>query len=1239
MKKLIFILFLSITVHQLLVAQPLKNINRYIENPAMVAENQEKTHVPLMCFDNQEQALTSDRSKSGNYQSLNGQWNFKWYKVPQRVPESFQAIDFDDKNWNKIAVPSNWQMQGYGYSSYRNTSIEFHPAEPPLVPDHINPTGCYRTSFEIPQNWDKKEVFLHFEGVKSAAFVWLNGKYVGYDQGGHTAAEFNITPYLKSGKNVLAVKVIRWSDGSYLENQDSWNFSGIYRDVYLMATPRIHIRDFFVTTDLDEDYKDAVLKTEIELKNYSNQNGNNYIVEKELFTPSGKSVFQLKEKFDLSANNETKLKLNEKIKNPEKWSAEHPYLYTLLLTLKDNSGEILEIIPSKVGFRKLEVKNKQIAVNGVPVEIRGVNRLEIAPETGNTMTEEIMRKDLELMKKFNVNAVRLSHYPNDPRWYELCDEYGIYVQDEINAECHATERFLPYTDGWEIAFMDRFKGMVERDKNFTSIVMWSTGNECETSDYHFQMADYAKKRDPGRWIMHQSHKGTAPYTDISGPRYLSPAQVMKLAKDTDKPVVLGEYAHSTGNSLGGFHELWKVFREFSVLQGGFTWDWVDQGLTYPVVYYKDLTNNGHHAWFFGNSEKLFDKQNDKLQLCGIDQWLELTDCEELEIKEKELTIYLEIEPQPFVHKNTLISKSDAIVVEQISHDSLQFRLHLKKWHKKRLPGWIRKTEKSITAKLPHDWNFNKHSIIAMYNGEKMMLFIDFKLVAEKECTGILAGDNHEAWSIGRNVTQHEEHYQGWLSNTGFYEVKVWNKDCHPVRANTPQPLFHFKFDKPLKKEEETFFWYGVSLGSTDGVINPDRRIQPELYQLKKAHEPVAFEPVDLKNGKLKVINRHHFTNLNELEITWKINTPTKIIKQGDLIVDLAPQSEKNIHLAFDIPESATEEYWLDISVKLKEKAVWAEKGHEIAFAQFQLPVEKSAETIANQHIPPVQISENQDKIEISNEDFSYIFDKNEGLFSAISYQGKEIFTNSPQLHYYRAPTSNEISGWPEPEQIAWHNLGLHRLNHQVLNVESEKIAEEKVKITCRIRSQAEDVIDGFEQTFIYIINGLGEIRVRADIVPINYLRVLYLPTIGLSWNMNSSITNVSWYGKGPFETYPDRKTGARTAVFNSTIQEQYFPYVIPQENGNKTDVRWAQLSDEETVIKVESSGLFNFSTNSFKNLAESQYTFQLQKGEHTILNTDYRVSGVGTKSIPALPHYNVKPGHFQYEFTIKPYKK
>ena len=564
------------------------------ENPQVVGRNKEPGHVTLVPYADEPSALAGKRGVSPYFKLLNGQWRFHCAPNPASAPQDFYKADFDDADWGTITVPGNWQLQGYDKPIYVNVQYPF-PADPPHVPHDDNPTGSYRRTFTIPEVWREREIFLLFEGVDSVFDLWVNGEKVGYSQGSRLPAEFNLTPYVHSGENTLSVRVYRWSDGCYLEDQDFWRLSGIYRDVYLWAAPPMHVRDFWTRTELDEAYRDALLKVRVHIRNYSDQDRIDHVVEAKLFDTDGKPVFlePLSGKVNVEADSEVTLDLEQTLSTLEKWSDEHPVLYTLLISLKDPSDHILEVERCKVGFRTVEVKDGQIHVNGVPIRIQGVNRHEHDPDTGHTVAVASMIEDIRLMKQFNINAVRTSHYPNDPKWYDLCDQYGIYVFDEANIESHGVWDQLTKDPAWKTAFMERAVRMVERDKNHPCVIVWSLGNESGYGPNHDAMADWIREHDPTR-LVHYHPAENAPIVDVLGPMYPSVDRIIEMAQDPEetRPVVMCEYAHSMGNSTGNLKEYWDAIEQYKRLQGGFIWDWVDQGI-------RQVTEEGEEWFAYG----------------------------------------------------------------------------------------------------------------------------------------------------------------------------------------------------------------------------------------------------------------------------------------------------------------------------------------------------------------------------------------------------------------------------------------------------------------------------------------------------------------------------------------------------------------------------------------------------------------------------------------------------------------
>lgn len=580
-----------------------------LQTPEIVSINRLPMHADFSSFENEKLALANQKDESNYFISLNGNWKFNWVKNPAHRPDNFYEINFDDSKWVEFPVPANWELNGYGLPIYVNHPYEFtgkakvgKQLNPPYdIPVDNNPVGSYRKKITIPKNWEGREIFIHLGAVKSAFFIWVNGKQVGYSEDSKLPAEFNLTKFLLPGENLIALQVYRWSDGSYLECQDMWRISGIEREVYLYSKPLLHIRDFTIEAGLENDYKDGTLMIQGEILNSRKEqktlhaSSDSVSVEIKLMDEKGNETFRdTIHDIKILTNYTSEFRTQTNLPNIIPWSAEVPYLYTLLITLKNTTGEILEVIQQKVGFRTVEINGKDLWVNGQRVWLKGVNRHEHHPKMGHVLSHADMKKDLEMMKKLNINAVRTSHYPPDPYWLELCDTYGLYVFDEANIESHGRYYDLGYTlandNNWRVPHMERVKRMYERDKNHPSIIIWSLGNEAGNGSNMYEAYDWLKNVDH-RPVQYE--RAEYDYnTDIYCPQYPSPDDLKKNVDSADKrPYILSEYAHIMGNSLGNFKEYWDVIHTTPGLQGGFVWEWVDQGI--------DTVKNGNRIMAYG----------------------------------------------------------------------------------------------------------------------------------------------------------------------------------------------------------------------------------------------------------------------------------------------------------------------------------------------------------------------------------------------------------------------------------------------------------------------------------------------------------------------------------------------------------------------------------------------------------------------------------------------------------------
>jgi beta-galactosidase/beta-glucuronidase len=565
------------------------------ENPALLHRNREPARAASIPFADRETALTGERGASPYFQLLNGTWSFHYACNPQQVPDNFFADDYDASGWDALPVPANWQMHGYGVPNYTNVAYPY-PVDPPHVPQE-NPVGLYRRAFTLPPGWNGKQVFLVFEGVNAAFYLWINGRQVGYSQGTHIPSEFHITPYLRPGENLLAAQVFQWCDGSYLEDQDFWRLSGIFRDVYLIAVPAVYIRDARIRTRFDDSFTDAVLDLAVAARNLGETTAPARI-EAELYDADGKCVAQQGLEASLEAGEEQTLSAEIPVSTPKKWSAEEPNLYTLLLTLTALDGTIQETRRFAVGFRQIEIRDQRLLLNGVPLILKGVNRHDTHPDGGHVMTRQALLRDMLVMKQHNINACRTSHYPPDPYWLDLCDQYGLYVIDEADLEAHGFCLFgdlnrLPNDPAWEAAFVERAERMVERDKNHPSILIWSLGNEAGYGKNHDAMAAWIREHDPTRPI-HYEQAFDAPVVDIVSVMYPKVDDLIAQGKKTDdpRPFFMCEYAHAMGNGPGNLKEYWEAIYAHPRLLGGCVWEWADHGI-------RQITDDGEEWFAYG----------------------------------------------------------------------------------------------------------------------------------------------------------------------------------------------------------------------------------------------------------------------------------------------------------------------------------------------------------------------------------------------------------------------------------------------------------------------------------------------------------------------------------------------------------------------------------------------------------------------------------------------------------------
>lgn len=1226
------------------------------QNPAVFEKGQNAPHAFHIPYSTEYDALKNRIDRNENYRILNGTWKFRWVEVPDSVPEEFWNPKFETENWEDIKVPSNWQMEGFGYPKFRNIALTFE-SNPPNIPGYFNPVGCYKRKFIIPKSWKDKEIMLRFEGVKSASYVWVNGKRAGYNQGGFEPAEYNITPFVKTGENDLAVEVLRFSDGSYLENQDMWRLSGIFRDVKLYAQPKTFIYDYYVFTDLDEAYKNATLNLEVVIKNTGKDSAICRIETDVLDSGENSILEQGRQHQQLKAvpGEITKAVFSIGVKNPPKWSAEFPNLFTLLVHLKDEEGNTLEVFTKKIGFREVEYKNHILTVNGVPVKLNGVNSHMHHPDYGQAVPVETLKKDLLLMKQFNINCVRTSHYPPSPEYIELANELGVYIFAEVGDEAHANTR-LSFDPAWTEMYKDRSRKLVYRDRNNPSVIVWSAGNESGSGNNIHEVIKTGKAIDPGRpaW-MYGGNNFYIPFEDLVGPRYWLPVDYKNLAEGKVLPAgdqrasFMDEYLAATGNGLGGMDEYWELIRKYPRLTGGAIWDWISPGITTSRRILPDLSPRKNDGQIMGRPVFTKGKNGKGLAFSGHDDWVEFYRDPSLDITGKELSIGFWVKPFEIPQPNTFIAKGKygyGILMED--PETLEFYIQGDKRY-------------SVKYKVEAGFYGKWHHIAGTFGRSVMKLFVDEKQVGQTRFAGEIS-DTPFPLCIGRDADTHDQgEFSGRLSKMIIDDVRVFNREISvgEIKNDIEEAVLALDFEE--EKNEGNFYAVGLG-GRTYGIIWPDRTIQPEIWQIKKSGQPVAIEAVEVEKGILKFTNHHHFKNLKELEGVWVLAVEGDTIQRGFFELDLPPGKSAVDTIEFRKPQTLPgTECILTVSFLLKENTNWAEAGHEVAWEQFTIPAiiipdeKKDFKTAIN-------VSVTKTEVVITGHNFMYVLDKQSGELKSLQYNGAEYLESGPVFTVWRAPLANDADPWGSGQfqqrnftpgfgrsiDNQLRTLGLRDLQAQVDEVQVQK-KDGKIIVRMKVFSNSSlpankrmnnyQGVSAFEQNNTWIFSADGTVRLEQEIIPHGPMPDMLQKT-GLQLELPKNFNEVVWFGRGPFENYPDRKTGAKVGLYRSNADEMYVPYIFPQDYGNRCDVRWLKVGDGKGKgLWIKGGEMLNFSLHKFTtdNLERAVYTYQLHEAPNIILNVDYEVTGVGGTANRQLQKYRVMPTVKNYSLTIKPF--
>ncbi len=1233
------------------------DVYQFIENPEIIEVNQEPGHAPLVAFQSIEKALSKTKDASQGYISLNGVWKFQYSENPASTPTGFFQTKFDDKKWGTITVPGNWEMQGYGDPMFRNVAQPFK-SNPPKVPHDYNPVGSYRTAFTIPANWKGKQIFLRMDGSTSATFVWLNGKEVGYNQGANEPAEYNLTPFLMSGKNTLAVQVYKYSDGTYLEDQDFWRLSGIFRDVYLMATPGVHIRDYYITTDLDDKYRNASLVIKADLKNYTDELKNGFRIKASLFGKDHKLVQEsvISEVVNLSALENMEIRLNTTIKNPDKWSAEYPNLYHLTLELISDKGKTDEVISASVGFKKVEVKHQALYLNGVAIKLNGVNSHIQHPTLGHAMNVETILKDFVLMKQFNINCVRTSHYPPVQEYLELADELGIYIVDETGDESHATE-FVSEKEEWRNAYIERVQKMVLRDRNHPSIIFWSAGNESGSGKNICEVIKEGKRLDPTRIWMYGGNtddvdwRNEVPCEDIIGPRYPTPyeleTRIAQVSESKDsRPSFMDEYVAATGNGAGGLDEFWGLIYKYPRLIGGAIWDWISPGINEKIRLIKDESPRDINTSIKGRAVFAEGKFGKAIELNGHDQWIETYQDSSLDITGSKLTLSFWVYPNKWNGNGTFLVKGD-------------YQYGIVQKDEKTLEFYVTDRKKSVVnCLLPDKWIGNWHHVAGIYDGKELLLYIDGKKVANSPLKGKISNKPFPV-SLGYSRENEGSEYTENMSNARFDRVAIFDQavsidrllsDDSQLMKNSSRLWLDFE------SENITGEYFSMGIGArTYGMVWPDRTPQPELWQVKKSAQPVHAEWKNANKGIVEITNRYPFTNLNELKGTWQLEADNTIIEEGNLDISLEGGEKTEIAIPFTKPEiKSGMAYRLLISFRTKEDKFWAKSGYEVAWDQLDLPWFRPEVMKKTLEVSSINVVEDKSNINVFGSGFTYVFNLETGSLASLNYEGVSLIQKGPVLSVWRAPLVNETDPWANGgSQLKdrqpgmgngpvnnWFSLGLNQLRFTLDHIQWSKNEDGEIIICVNNHAEGITYRTAFSNSFTYKISANGAMEINHTVTPHGNMPS-WLPRVGLKWFLNQSLENVKWSGRGPFENYPDRKTGAKIGLYESKVSEFNEPYLKPQDYGCRTDNQWVSFQNKDGVgLAFSGDQLFNFSAQTYDtdHLTRAQYPYQLRPSDAITFNFDYATSGVGCTAISVLNEYRVLPKVYSFVSKVKPYK-
>lgn len=1227
--------------------------------------------------------------------------------------KNFYKTDYKatTNDWKtNLQLPCSWTRQGFDFSIYTNVTMPWQSkydsnVSAPNAPANYNPVGLYRKTFKVTDDMKAANgrVYLSFQGVESSYYVYVNGKEVGYSEDSYSPHSFDITDYLTTdgSDNLLAVEVHKFCDGTWMEDQDMYYDGGIFRDVYLYSAPLVHIQDYKVETDLDENYENATMKLNVTVANASKAAAEGYKVDVRLYDQDGK-MFVNDMTMDLdtvpAADGDTDGSVStagsKLVLSPELWSAETPNLYTMVLSLYDSkTGTYMGSVSQQLGFREIEFTKsevdtngnrittdseyKPITINGKQLLLKGTNRHDTDPEYGKYVPHETQEEDIKLMKQYNLNALRTSHYSNDEYLYYLCDKYGIYVMGETNLESHALMDQGEKQVNFKNLAMDRTVTAFNRLKNRTSIVMWSTGNE----NYYSSSASYAngmfydliwyfKNNDSTRPIHSESSDGNNG-TDMRSNMYPSVDTLYSRAA-ANMPYVLCEYDHAMGNAVGNLKEYWDAIRSSDNMLGGFIWDWVDQSRilsldnlpqSYVVTEKKDgvvgsasissVDENPDSGALTGKSANgyaLFesDKYNEALSGSG-----------------KSFTVEVICKPESDGADKVLIAKGD-----------YQFALKTNSSKQLEFFAYYNNNWNSVTAKKPDNWVGNWHQVVATYDKGAIKIYCDGELVGSGNGNTTIASSS-VALGVGCSADNGRT-FDGEISMGRVYsralsleEINAQNSTTPAITEKSDDVLLWADFagltvdesSKPYDYYAEkdahanlysdeikgNFYGYGGDSGESpndnsfcvNGLVSPDRDVQPELYEVKYQYQSVWFSTDDsmLLGETIDVYNENNFLNLNDFDVKWTLTEDGKEIGSGKLSAEdtnIAGRESGSIKVPYraSMPEEkkAGAEYYLNLSVQLKEDTEWAKAGHEVAYEQFQIPAEVTkVEPTINTNVTVDDSAE--DVIKVSGTDFSFEVEKATGTLKNYVYKGETLLTSGPVPNYWRGILNNDNGNYDGN----WKNVNKN-VTASDIAVGTNDAGQKTIRVTLASASQA-----NLKQTMVYKVDGSGAVTVDATVDATGTSLGRYI-RIGTVMELPEGYENVEWYGNGPVEAMWDREDFATVGRYSNTVSGMFYPYLDTQDTGTVTGVKWISVTNPsaKSAMAIAATDTVEASALHFTvdDLDQAQHPYELTKLDSTILTVNYRSQGTGNKSCgqDTLSAYLLPNNKaYTYEYTMVPY--